>query len=124
MSQMTCSHEAQSSEEEELPACSSNAPCQDYAPDLTVTLMSPVRLSLSNYCKVHHVVGFPFTTMISHRSENDFPQPLPPLPLSFAHLKMRRLNWKHTDLDSALSKLCDLGTLPNLPESGDVHTAG
>lgn len=83
-----------------------------------------VQLSLSNYCKVHRVVGFPFTTMISHQSENDFPQPIPPLPLFFAHLKMRRLNWKHTDLDSALSKLCDLGTLPNLPESGDVRTAG
>lgn len=57
MSQMTRSNEAQrSSEEEELPACSLNAPCQDYAPDLTVTLMSLVRLTLSNYCKVHRVV--------------------------------------------------------------------
>ena len=92
MSQMTCSNEEQrSSEEEELPACSSNAPCQDYAPDLTVTLMSPVWLSLSNYCKVHCMVGFPFTTMICHWSENDFPQPLPAPPLSFTHLKMRRL---------------------------------
>ena len=89
MSQMTCSNEVQrSSEEEESPACSLNTPCQDYAPDLTVTLMSLVRVTLSNYCKVHHVVWFPFTTMICHWSENDFPQPLPAPPLT--HLKMRR----------------------------------
>lgn len=95
-------------------------PAKIMPPDLTVTLN--VQLSLSNYCKVHRVVGFPFTTMISHQSGKMIFPSLSLLPLFFAHLKMRRLNWKHTDLDSALSKLCDLGTLPKLLSSDKPHS--
>lgn len=131
MGQMTCSNGVQrSSEEEELPACPLNAPCQDYSPDLTVSLMLSVWLSFLP-TTVKLMIWFDFLSLQGLPLVWRWFPPSVSLPLLYLSLTWRwkgeRMDqlWKHTCLDSALSKLHDLGTFPDIFESGDpLYTVG